>query len=71
MAMNVAGADIAVLFSRRTLDAVKRLDSLIDAHNPEFNMEEFVEARDAALRLLYGEIIPLGRWTDGFAGSRK
>ncbi len=62
-AMNTAAATIGVLFSHQAWLAVQAVDHMI---KPGLVLDptergKFVEARDAALRALYREVIPLPR----------
>jgi hypothetical protein len=69
-ALNMANADIEVLFSEGSKQAVKAVDVLIGPAQPglgpqgKSNANDFITARDAALRALYSEVIPLrpGWW---------
>ncbi len=63
-ALNTAGGEIQVLFSKEAFMAVQAVDKMIrPGLGPLGNKstDEFVEARDAALRALYREVIPLPR----------
>ncbi len=60
-AMNTAGATIEVLFSHQASLAIQAVDQLVKPGlmlDPT-QREKFVETRDAALRTLYREVIPL------------
>ena len=62
-AMNTAAARVEVLFSDHASLAIKAVDNMI---KPGVRLqgegaEDFVKVRDAALRALYREVIPLPR----------
>jgi len=67
-ALLVVTADVKALFPDTTYEAFKRLESLIGPGSPGLGPEgkatisDFIEARNAALRALYAEVIPLGPW---------
>lgn len=58
-------ADIKPLFSAKAFDAFKAADVLIGPGRPGLGpfgnktVDDFVQARDAALRALYAEVIPV------------
>lgn len=57
-ALNTAGATIEVLFSPDASLAVQAVDQMIKPGLRLDSATEFVKARDAALRILYREVIP-------------
>ena len=58
-ALNTASSDIQALFSKEAFRAIQSVDELI-GRGPQRNerADRFADARDAALRALYGEVIP-------------
>lgn len=58
-AMNTAAATIEVLFSPQASLAIQAVDHMVKPGLRLDNVNEFVKARDAALRILYREVIPL------------
>ena len=68
-ALSTLGSNIKTLFSEAPYPAFKKLEEMIGpgpglGPQGKKSPNDFVDARDAALRALYREVIPLGRWRD-------